>query len=161
MALLTPPQVIPLTNAPAQVVSISLGGQSCLINIYTKSINIPVVPPGSILSDPNPTFENTNPVFLNLFVNNLLVLGGIVVRNGSLMLMNTYLGFIGDLSVIDTSGKYEDPQGVPRILPPPDLRNAFQRSLPLWLEGYAPENIANTIPGLGTRWLLTYWPNLV
>lgn len=73
--------------------------------------------------------------------------------------MDPYLGFVGDLSMIDTQGN-EDPQGTPLTLPPPDLRNWWQRELPLSFGGKMPTTIANRIPGLGSRFLLTYWPNL-
>ncbi len=78
-----------------------------------------------------------------------------------MILMDAYLGFVGELSMVDTSGAFEDPVGVPSRLPPPDLRNFWQRSLPLFLGGMAPPDVSGKIPGLGTRFQLTYWPNLV
>lgn len=147
-----------MTTAPYQSISVTLGGQACTINIYTKSINVPIEQ--DIPTDP-PVYENINPVFLDLLVNDVLVIGGVLLRNDSLVLMSTAYGFVGDFSIIDTSGNYEDPEGVPARLPPPDLMNAGQRALPLSAQGYAPANLAGTIPGLGTRWLLTYWPNLI
>lgn len=155
---LVPPQLIPLTDAPVQLVNVTLGSQACLIRIYTKTINAPVQPPGGIPTDP-PVYENVNPVFLDLFVNDVLILGGVLCLNESLMVMDRALGFVGDLAMIDTQGN-EDPVGVPLRLPPPELRNEKQRSLPLSLEGKAPSSLANKIPGLGTRFQLTYWPNL-
>ena len=108
-----------------------------------------------------PTYENTNPVFMDVLLNDNPILLGVVLKNESLTLMNAYLGLIGDFAIIDVSGINEDPFGVSRTLPnPPGLRNAWQRSIPLKLEGKAPANLANTIPGLGSRFLLTYWPNL-
>ncbi len=158
MLALSLPFVIPLTDAPSQTVNVTLGGQACRINVYTKSINEPIEQ--QIPTSP-PAYENVNPVFLDLYLGDALVIGGVVCRNSSLILMDTYLGFVGDLSMIDTSGAFEDPVGVSPRLPPMDLRNAWQRSLPLSLEGNAPPNLAGTIPGLGSRWQLTYWPNLV
>ena len=152
-------QLVPLTDAPYQSVSVTLGGQNCTINVYTKSINVPIDPPGSIATDPNPVYENTNPVWVDLYVNDALVIGGVIARDGVSITYDTYLGFIGDISINDTSGAGEDPFGVPFRLPPPDLRNWWQRNAPAVLGGeYAPPAIAASCPGLGTRFLLTFWP---
>jgi len=160
LATLATPLIIPTTEYPAQHINVQLGGQSCAIDIFTKSINVPILPPGMIPTDPDPVYENSNPVFLNLYVDDEPIVLGAVCRDKSLLIMNTYLGFIGDLSVVDTVGN-EDPQGAPIRLPPRDLRNYWQRQLPISLEGRLPASgIGNTIPGLGSRWLLTYWPNL-
>jgi hypothetical protein len=228
-------QIVPTTEAPAQRIQTTLGGQAVTIDLYTKSVNVPVVPPGSIepsdipmgsflgviagnvltvgsvaaggippgvviirgpgvlyptyvsrfgtgvggvgtyivtpsqdvgpvgmyaVAPAAPTYENTNPVFLDLYVNDTtLIVGGVPCLNDVRIVRDTYLGFIGDLSVIDTEGN-DDPQGVPLRLPLPPLRNVWQRNLPLSLAGKAPPNLANRIPGLGSRFLLTYWPNL-
>ena len=154
---LAPPFIIPLTTAPYQNVTLALGSQACSINVYTKSINVPIEQ--EIPTNP-PVYENINPVFLDLYVNDALIIGGVILRNSAMVVMDPYLGFVGDLSLIDTSGLFQDPYGVPARLPPPDLRNFWQRNLPLSLGGLAPASTAGTIPGLGTRWLLTYWPNL-
>jgi hypothetical protein len=162
---LVPPQIIPLTEAPAQVVHVTLNGQDARINVYTKSINVPIALPGMTLSDPNPVYENANPVFMDLYVNDnttgalRLVIGGVILLNECLTVINPYLGFVGDLVIIDTQGN-EDPAGASLRLPPLDLRNRAQRDIPLSRGGERLVNGPNTIPGLGTRWLLTYWPNL-
>lgn len=152
-------QVVPTSTSPMQNINVTLGGQSCRIRLFTKSINVPIVPPGSIETDPNPVYENTNPVFLDLYVNDALIVGGVICRSNTRLVRDAYLGFVGDLAVMDTLGR-DDPQGVPLRLPPYDLRNWWQRTIPLATNGLAPSQLANTIPGLGTRWLLTYWPNL-
>jgi hypothetical protein len=159
---LVSPQIVPLTDAPSQTINVTLGGQPCRINVYTKSINVPIQPPGSTPSDPDPTYENQNPVFLDLYVNDVLIVGGALCLNESLIVMDPYLGFLGDLAVIDTVGN-EDPLGTPIRLPPQSLRNDEQRSLSLDLAGRIPpppDGTGNTIPGLGSRFQLTYWPNL-
>lgn len=200
-------QIVPLSDAPSQSVSIALGQQSCRIVIYTKSTNVPTNE--AISTDP-PSYENTNPVFMDLYVNDALVVGGVICLSGVRLVRDAYLGLVGDLAIIDTGVPQQtspaqpaqvvevdvlltesdddvltedngdllatvdtsttvttpprtlasDPQGVSRRLPPPDLRNLWQRSLPLRLGGIAPPDLANHIPGLGTRYLLTYWPNL-
>ena len=155
-------QIIPLTEAPSQSVSVTLGNQPCRINVYTKSVNVPIAPPDSIVTDPLPTYENVNPVFVDLYVNDTLVIGGVIALNANLIVRDAYLGFLGDIAICDTSGAGGDPYGVPLRLPPPDLRNWWQRSLPAALGGeYAPAAVAAKCPGLGTRFLMTYWPNLL
>ncbi len=236
-ATLSPPQIIPTTEAPFQAINVTLGGQDCLINLYTKSFNVVVEDPGTIPPTPivmasftgslsggvltvgddvtgtilvenvlagagvalptyvvkqltgtpglagtysvtpaataalgpipmttsfaqAPTYENINPVFLDLYSPpGTLIIGGVICYNECLIIINEYLGFIGDLAMIDTQGN-ADPFGTPLRLPPPDLRNWWQRNLPLSLGGKMPVSSANRIPGLGSRFLLTYWPNL-
>jgi hypothetical protein len=154
--------VIPTTEAPAQTITTTLAGQSCTIDLYTKSINVPVEQ--QILTDPYPQYQNTNPCFIDLYVNDSLVIGGVYVRQGALIVRDTYLygqagvPVIGDLAVIDTSGAAEDPQGMPYRLPYPNLRNPLQQNVPLSYGGYAPPSMAGRIVGMGSRWLLTFWP---
>ena len=152
-------QVIPLTDVAAQSLPITLNQQECRVTVYTKSLNVPIQPPLDIPSDPNPTYENINPVFLDLYVNDVLIVGGVLCLNETRIVRDVYLGFIGDLSFVDTQGS-DDPYGVPATLPPPDLRNWWQRHIPLTFGGKAPPNVAGKMPGMGTRFLLTYWPNL-
>jgi hypothetical protein len=164
MALSLDYQIVPLTEDPSQNVTVTLNQQPCLLRVYTKSINVPIDDP-QIYTDP-PTYVNQNPVFLDLFVNDALVIGGVLCLNDVRIVRDAYLGFVGDLSIIDTSGAGEDPFGVPARLPPLDLLNEYQRTLARTghdntaLYGKAPPLLAGRIPGLGTRFLLTYWPNL-
>lgn len=165
-------QIVPLTDSPSQEVTISLSGQRCLIRIYTKSINVPVEDP-AIYTDP-PTYENINPVFCDLYVNDSLVVGSVLCLNGVGIVRDAYLGFLGELMVVDSwsvvgqppipqiiaGAGGSDPVGVPTRLPPIDLRNWWQRLLPLKFGGKAPPALAGKIPGLGIRFVLTYWPNI-
>lgn len=240
---MTAPVVVPTTTAPAQSISVTLGGQACRIELYSKSINVVAQPgpaflamklvgiaygvslsgtamtvsgsvvgelplgsivtgdglvsgtvistvppntrlgtyglsqptaltpvtrvtayvsslrPGSqILVDP-PLYQNANPVFIDLYSNDALVVGGVLLRNRNAIVRNSYFGFVGDLTVIDTVGD-ADPEGVPLRLPSVELRNAEQRAIPLAFGGNYPPDVAMTIPGMGTRFLLTYWPDL-
>ena len=148
------------TSAPSQTVAVTLGGQPCTINVYTKSVNVPVSPAPLGIPVSPPIYENKNPVFLDLYVNDSLLLGGVICLNAVRIIRDAYFGFPGDLAFFDTQGS-EDPCGVPYRLPPSDLRNWWQRTAPLFLGGeYAPAAVANSCPGLGTRFLLSYWPNL-
>ena len=157
-------QAIPTTEAPYQVITVTLGNQACQIALYTKSINVPFQDPMPFPIIPTvvpPVYENVNPVFIDLYANGALIIGGVLALNDNLIVRNTYLGFVGDLAVIDTSGAEGDPYGVPSRLPPPDLRNWWQRTMPQVLGGqFAPSAIAQSIPGMGSRFILAYWPNL-
>lgn len=153
--------VVPTTEAPSQAITITLNGQACLINLYTKSINIAVQAPNEIPTDPTPRYENVNPCFVDVYTGTgaNLIIGGVYVRQGSLIVRDVYLGFVGDLSVIDTSGAAQDPYGVPPRLPPPYLRNPAQlAAFPLSDGNAAPPAVAGHIPGMGSRFILTYWP---
>ena len=153
--------IVPTTEAPFQSITIALGGQAALINLYTKSINIPVQNPSEISTDPNPRYENTNPCFIDVYIGSgaTLIIGGVYVRQGWLIVRDTYLGFIGDLVVYDTTGAGESPSGVPPRLPPQDLRNTAQRAeFPLSDGNLAPPTVAGRIPGMGSRFILTWWP---
>lgn len=150
--------IIPTTEAPSQTINVTLNNQVCRINLFTKSINVPKQDPLTIPTNP-PTYENINPVFLNLYLNDVLLLGGALCLNNTRIIRDTYFGFIGDLSFYDTQGN-NDPYGISFRLPPPFLRNVCQRAIPLKYRGLAPPEFANKCPGLGTRFLLLYWPDL-
>jgi hypothetical protein len=153
-------QLVPTTEAANQTFLIALNNQQCQINIYTKSINVPIQPPGTTILSPAapPQYQNINPVFIDLYVSGSLIIGGVLLLNASLVVRDLYLGFSGDLVVYDTTGAGADPYGVPPVLPPMDLRNWWQRNVPLWLGGRAPPNVAGRIPGMGSRFILVYLP---
>lgn len=117
--------IVPLRPVPVQQLNVVLGGQPCTIKVYTKNIDVPESPPGAIPTDP-PIYISIDPIFMDLYVDGKLVLSGILCLNGVRIVRDVYLGFVGDLSIIDTQGS-DDPQ----------------------------------VAGLGSRWLLTYWPNLL
>ena len=74
--------VIPLQPVSSQVVSVALAGQACTINVRQVSTGL----------------------FLDLLVNNALVIGGVICLNENVIVRSAYLGFIGDLAFIDTEG---------------------------------------------------------
>lgn len=79
-------QVIPLQAIPAQTVSVALNNQSCQINVYTLG---------------NAPYEN---LFVDLYVNNALIIGGVIAQNLNLIVRDAYLGFVGDIAFNDTMG---------------------------------------------------------
>lgn len=79
--------IIPLQATPSQgPLQVILGGQSCVINVYTKN--------GS--------------TYLDLFANGQPIQQGKICNDRVVIVRHAYLGFIGDLSFVDTQG-YLDP----------------------------------------------------
>lgn len=79
-------QLIPLQAIPAQSISVQLNDQSCLIDVYQTAYGL----------------------FCDLYLNNVLVVGGVICQNLNRIVRDTYLGFIGDLCFIDQQGT-DDP----------------------------------------------------
>lgn len=77
---------VPLQAVPSQTVAVTLGGQACQLNIYSK-LGI---------------------LYLDVFVNNAVLMLGVQCQNGNRILRSLYLGFIGDLIFVDTQGS-DDP----------------------------------------------------
>jgi len=75
-------QVIPLNPVPSQTLSIQLNGQNCQINVAQKFYGI----------------------FLDLYVDNSLIIAGTLCLNLTRIVRSLYLGFIGDLAFCDTQG---------------------------------------------------------
>jgi hypothetical protein len=89
-------QVVPLSAVPSQSLTANLGNQICQINVYQKEF----------WTDNNEagTLAQITPMFLDLYVNNSLIIGGVLCLNGTLIVRDTYLGFTGDLAFYDTQG---------------------------------------------------------
>lgn len=79
--------VVPLRAVPAQVLTINLANQSCRIVVQQKATGL----------------------FVDLYVNDALIIGGVIGRNADRMVRDAYLGFIGDLAWLDTQGA-DDPE---------------------------------------------------
>jgi hypothetical protein len=103
---MTPPQIIPLQPVDSQEFTVTLGNQNCKIKVYRKSIDVPAI--RGIPTDP-PLYERIQPIFLDLYVSDVLILGGALCLNGTKLVRDAYLGFVGDLAMIDTRGK-DDPR---------------------------------------------------
>ena len=79
--------IIPLAPTASQSELVTLNGQNAQVNVYQKWTGL----------------------FLDLYVSNVLIIAGVLGRDRRLMLMNTYLGFAGDLMWLDNHG-LTDPQ---------------------------------------------------
>lgn len=79
-------QIIPTVATPSQTITITLGDQACVLNVYQKFYGL----------------------FVDLYVDGALVIGGVVAEDRNRIVRSTYLGFEGDLAFFDTLGK-DDP----------------------------------------------------
>ena len=75
-------QIVPLQAVPSQTLNVNLNNQACTINVYQKSTSL----------------------FIDLLVNDALIIGGVICLNAHLIVISAYLGFIGDLAFLDTQG---------------------------------------------------------
>lgn len=75
-------KVIPLQVVPSQTLTVNLGGQACRINIYQKLTGL----------------------YCDLYVNDVLIIGGVICENLNRIVRDAYLGFVGDLAFTDNLG---------------------------------------------------------
>lgn len=75
-------QVIPLQAVPSQTLAAVLGGQSCSIALYQKSTGL----------------------YMDLAVAGVVLFTGVPCLQDSLVVRGAYLGFVGNLTVLDTQG---------------------------------------------------------
>jgi hypothetical protein len=74
--------IIPLVDSPNQILYVALGGQQCRIELSQSDYGL----------------------FINLYVNDSLIVGGVQCHNLNKIVRDGYLGFIGDLAFHDTQG---------------------------------------------------------
>lgn len=74
--------IIPIIDTPSQSLKVQLAGQNCKINLYQKSTGF----------------------YCDLYVNDALIVGGVICENLNRIVRSSYLGFTGDLMVMDTQG---------------------------------------------------------
>lgn len=79
--------VIPLNPVPSQVVQTILGDQLCQIKVYQKAFGL----------------------FVDLYVDHVLIIGGVIAENFNRVVRSAYLGFLGDLVFMDNTGDNSDP----------------------------------------------------
>ncbi len=75
-------QIVPLIDTPSQSLSITLGGQACRIDLKVRSTGM----------------------YCDLYVNDVLTIGGVACHNLARIVIDSYLGFVGDLMFSDTQG---------------------------------------------------------
>lgn len=80
-------QEIPLRAIPSQTFTVNLNNQPCQIEVYQKLSGL----------------------YINLYVNNALIIGGVICQNLNRIVRDAYLGFQGDLGFFDNTKQGEDP----------------------------------------------------
>lgn len=75
-------QIVPLSPLPSQEFNIVLNGQPCLIKLAQKSTGM----------------------FITLYLNDVLIIGGVICENANVIVRDAYLGFIGDFAFLDIAG---------------------------------------------------------
>lgn len=75
-------KIIPLQAVPAQDLQATLGGQVVQLHIYQQFYG----------------------VFIDVYVDHGLIIGGVICENLNRIVRSAYLGFKGDLCFIDTQG---------------------------------------------------------
>lgn len=76
-------QVIPLQPVPAQIVKATLGEQIVQVKVRQTRYG----------------------VFMDLYADDALIIGGVVCENRNRIVRDAYLGFDGDLAFFDTQGE--------------------------------------------------------
>lgn len=74
--------IVPLQAVPSQTLSIALDNQNCQINVYQRLFGL----------------------FFDLYVDSVLVIGGVLCLNMTKLVRSLYLGFTGDFAFMDLQG---------------------------------------------------------
>jgi hypothetical protein len=75
-------QVLPIQPVPAQTFNVILASQQCTITLRQRSTGL----------------------FIDLYVSDALIIGGVICQNLNVIVRDAHLGFIGDLAFFDTQG---------------------------------------------------------
>ena len=81
------PLIVPLQPVASQQVDVLLNGQQTTLGVYSR----------------------LGVLYLDVSVNDALVIGGVACRNANPIVRDAYLGFVGDFVFYDTSGALADP----------------------------------------------------
>lgn len=73
---------LPLAAEPSQAITVTIGDQRMTLEVYQKRFGL----------------------FVDVYVNDTLVIGGVLARNLVKIVRSAYLGFVGDLCFYDTQG---------------------------------------------------------
>lgn len=88
---------IPTQSVVSQSLSVTLSNQACQISIYSKQRFVGALP-----------YNIKQSLYLDLYVSNSLVIGGVRCLNAVRIVRDYYLGFSGDIAFYDTQGT-DDP----------------------------------------------------
>jgi hypothetical protein len=76
-------QTVPIIDVPSQTLNVTLSGQYTTINLWTR----------------------VGGMYMDVYVNNALIIAGIICQNLNQIVRDTYLGFSGDFLFFDTQGE--------------------------------------------------------
>lgn len=79
--------IVPLQPIPSQQVNCNLNGQATTISLAQKSTGL----------------------FIDVYLNQSLVIGGVICQNLDVIVRSAYLGYSGDLAFYDTTEAGDDP----------------------------------------------------
>jgi hypothetical protein len=79
-------QIIPINDVASQTLTVQLGAQNCKINLYQRSTGL----------------------YCDVYVSDVLVIGGVICQNLNRIVRDLYLGFAGDIGFLDMQGA-DDP----------------------------------------------------
>jgi hypothetical protein len=79
--------IVPLQAIPNQTLTITLASQVTQINVYQTAFGL----------------------FMDVFLENTLIIGGVICENLNRIIRSAYLGYSGDFAFIDTQGS-SDPE---------------------------------------------------
>lgn len=74
--------IVPLNANPNQTLTVGLNNQACQLDVYQK----------------------TGGLFMDVYVNNALIIAGVLCENLNRIVRSLYLGFSGDFVFYDTQG---------------------------------------------------------
>ncbi len=74
--------IVPLLAVPSQIVTVELNNQSVNLNVYQRTIGL----------------------FVDVGINNILIIGGVIALDRVKIVRDPYLGFVGDLAFWDSMG---------------------------------------------------------
>ncbi len=77
---------IQVQSTPNQTFQVQLDGQSCTLNIYQQAYGL----------------------YMDVLINGVLIIGGVICENLNRIVRSLYLGFSGDFIFVDTQGS-DDP----------------------------------------------------
>lgn len=76
------PLLIPMQATASQTINSLINNQATTLNVYQKSTGL----------------------FMDVLLNNALVIGGVICENLNVIVRNSYLGYSGDFAWFDTQG---------------------------------------------------------
>lgn len=71
--------IVPLRAVPSQTVRVTLNNQPCRLRVYQRKVGL----------------------FADVYVNDALIIGGVIAYSHNKIVRSVYLGFVGDLAFIN------------------------------------------------------------